>query len=122
VRSVRRTADLYQGAHLGDLPDLLVEWNDDAPTGSAIVGNGAAATIRATSPELGVVEGTNTYGRTGEHRPRGFFVARGPGIAPGRLAREVSLLDFAPTFCAMLGTPLPRAEGAPIAELLAASR
>lgn len=122
VRSVRRTTDLYQGAHLGDLPDLLVEWNDDAPTGSAIVGNGAAATIRATSPELGVVEGTNTYGRTGEHRPRGFFVARGPGIAPGRLAREVSLLDFAPTFCAMLGTPLPRAEGAPIAELLAASR
>ncbi len=118
VRSVRRTADLYRGARLGDLPDLLVEWSDDTPTGSSIVGHGAAATVRATSPDLGVVEGTNSYGRTGEHRPRGFFVARGPGIAPGRLAREVSLLDFAPTFCAMLGTSLPRAEGTPITELL----
>lgn len=120
VRSVRRTADLYRGEHLGDLPDLLVEWSDDAPTGSAIVGSGEAATIRATSPEIGVVEGTNRYGRTGEHRPRGFFVARGPGIAPGRLDRDVSLLDFAPTLCAMLGAPLPAAEGKPIDELLEA--
>lgn len=122
VRSVRRTADLYRGAHLGDLPDLLVEWNDDAPTGSAIIGNGAAATIRAHSPELGVIEGTNSYGRSGEHRPRGFFVGRGPGIIPGPIGREVSLLDFAPTFCAMLGAPLPGAEGTPIAELLPAAR
>ena len=122
VRSVRRTADLYRGEHLGDLPDLLVEWNDDAPTGSAIVDGGAAATVRATSPRLGVVEGTNSYGRTGEHRPRGFFVARGPGIVPGKLERQVSLLDFAPTFCAMLGAPLPGAEGTPIAELLSGPR
>jgi predicted AlkP superfamily phosphohydrolase/phosphomutase len=122
VQSVRRTGELYRGAHLGDLPDVLVEWNDDAPIGSAIVGDGAGATIRAIAPTLGVIEGTNRYGRTGEHRPRGFFVARGPGIVPGRRSREVSLLDFAPTFCAMLGAPLPRTEGVPIAELVEAAK
>jgi len=84
---VRRTRELWRGEREGDLPDLLVEWSDDAPTGSTALAGGRAASVRANSPKLGVLEAANAYGRTGEHRPEGFFVARGAGLRPGRLAR-----------------------------------
>jgi hypothetical protein len=60
--------DLYQGSCLDDLPDLLVEWSDEVPTGSEMVGGGIAAAVRASSAKIGSVEGVNQYGRTGEHR------------------------------------------------------
>jgi predicted AlkP superfamily phosphohydrolase/phosphomutase len=118
VRRVLRTAALYEGEHLNALPDLLVEWDDRTPTGSAVVGDGVGATIRASSPRTGIIEGINTFGRTGEHRPEGLFVAVGAGIAPGPLATPVSLMDFAPTIEALLGlTPTP-GDGRPIRALL----
>jgi predicted AlkP superfamily phosphohydrolase/phosphomutase len=118
VRRVVRTADLYQGERLDHLPDLLVEWNDEAPTGSTTVGKGAGATVRARSPKIGVIEGMNHYGRTGEHRPEGLFIAAGPGVRSGLLEREISILDFAPTFGKLLGVELPEADGRSIGELL----
>jgi predicted AlkP superfamily phosphohydrolase/phosphomutase len=118
VRSVIRTRDLYEGPHLDALPDLLVEWNDDVATGSTCVGGGRAARVLARSEKLGRVERENTYGRTGEHRIEGMFVAVGPHVRGGDLARRVSVLDFAPTFCEFLGVNLPITEGNPIAELV----
>lgn len=117
IRNVLRTAELYRGPCLGDLPDLLVEWNDAVPTGSTAIGGGIAARVRAHSARIGVVEGENAYGRTGEHRREGLFIAAGPGIQPGRLDRRISLLDFAPTIGAMLGVPLPECEGVAVPEL-----
>lgn len=119
IRAVHRTRDLYSGPRLDDLPDLLVEWDDGTAIGSARLAGGNAATVRATSPKIGLIEGTNRYARTGEHRPEGFFVAHGAGIGQGRLNRPVSVLDFAPTVCARLGVPLPPCEGEPIGELTA---
>jgi predicted AlkP superfamily phosphohydrolase/phosphomutase len=119
VRAVHRTQELWRGERLGDLPDLLVAWSDDAPTGSTALANGRAARVRATSPKLGVLEAANAYGRTGEHRAEGFFAARGPGIRPGRLARTVSTMDFAPTFCARLGVPMTGVDGRVVDELAA---
>jgi predicted AlkP superfamily phosphohydrolase/phosphomutase len=103
VRRVMRTADLYSGDRLMNLPDLLVEWSDETPTGSIMVGNGEAASVRASSSKIGVLEGVNTYGRTGEHRPQGLYIAAGPTIRPTLLSRDVSILDFAPTFTHFLG-------------------
>lgn len=120
VRAVRRPRDLWQGENLGALPDLLVEWSDDAPIGSTELASGRAATVRATSPALGVLEAANGYARTGEHRAGGFFVARGPGVRPGRLERVVSTLDLAPSFCARLGAPMSGVDGRALAELAAA--
>jgi predicted AlkP superfamily phosphohydrolase/phosphomutase len=120
ISAVRRTADLYRGEHLDWLPDLLVEWNDAAATGSTKLANGAAALVRARSPKIGVVEGRNTYGRTGEHRRDGFFAACGPGIPHTRLI-GISLLDFAPTLTRLLGEELASAEGRPIPEIVAAA-
>ncbi len=119
IKSVKRTRDLYAGEYLDLLPDLLVEWSDDVMLGSAACGNPAGSHLRIRSDKLGVVEGTIQYCRTGDHRPEGVFVACGPGIAPGTLARTVSIMDFAPTFAALLDVKLDDVDGKPIAELLA---
>jgi hypothetical protein len=63
------------------------------------------------------VEGVNEYGRSGEHRAGGWFVAAGAGVGAGRLGREVSLLDLAPTFAQILGVELPDIDGKPIEEI-----
>jgi predicted AlkP superfamily phosphohydrolase/phosphomutase len=118
IRRVIRTADLYQGERLCDLPDLLVEWSDEVPTGSLSVGTGASARVRVRSPKIGVLEGVNDYGRTGEHRPDGILIAAGPRIRPGRVEGPVSLLDLAPSFTAMLGASLPDCDGRPVPALL----
>ncbi|MBT8398392.1 MAG: hypothetical protein KJN92_15570, partial [Gemmatimonadetes bacterium] len=118
VKAVRRTSDLYSGRYLDHLPDLLVEWDDTVPVGSAGLGTGAGSVIRACSEKIGTVEGQNEYGRSGEHRPDGFFVAAGPRITQGRLERRVGLIDLAPTLCHRLGVALPGCTGARIPELL----
>jgi predicted AlkP superfamily phosphohydrolase/phosphomutase len=117
VRRVIRTRDLYAGERLDALPDLLVEWNDAVARGSATLGHGAASRVRARSPKIGTIEGVNEYGRSGEHRAGGWFVAAGPGVSAGRLNREPSLLDLAPTFSRILGVDLPGAAGKPIEEI-----
>jgi predicted AlkP superfamily phosphohydrolase/phosphomutase len=117
VKRVLRTRELYEGEHLDALPDLLVEWNDAVARGSTALGSGSHAHVRARSSKIGIVEGTNDYGRSGEHRPGGWFVAAGPAVEHGRLSWEPSLLDLAPTIAAMLGVELPHADGRPIPEL-----
>ena len=118
VRRVIRTRDLYAGERLDALPDLLVEWNDAVARGSTALGEGAAARVRARSPRIGTIEGANEYGRSGEHRPGGWFVAAGLSVRAGRLAYEPSLLDLAPTFSRILGVELPGTDGEPIGEIV----
>jgi predicted AlkP superfamily phosphohydrolase/phosphomutase len=121
VARVRRTDELCQGAHRHHLPDLLVEWSDERPLGSTTVGDGKGATVRVTSPRIGILEGTNGYCRTGDHRREGLFVAVGPTLAAGRLPDSVSIMDFAPTFARLLGVEVPAAAGQPIPSLLGRS-
>jgi predicted AlkP superfamily phosphohydrolase/phosphomutase len=116
IARVLRTADHFHGPHHDELPDLLVEWNDEVATGSTAIGSGAGAVVRASSPKIGMIEGANDYGRSGEHRPGGWFVATGPGIVPGTLA-PVSVLDLAPTFARMLGLNMPGCDGSVIPAL-----
>jgi predicted AlkP superfamily phosphohydrolase/phosphomutase len=118
IKRVMRTSDLYSGACFDELPDLLVDWDDAIPTGSTQVAGGAAALVRVRSPRIGVVEGVNKFGRTGEHRIGGLFVARGAGIQPGLLGRTVSIMDLAPTIAAILGVDMPGTDGVVIPELL----
>lgn len=117
IRRVWRTCDVYEGPCLDALPDLLVEWSDEIATGSSRVGAGRGARVGAWSARIGQVDGENAYCRTGEHRPGGLFVAAGPGVAAGRIERTISILDFAPTICRILGVPLPISDGTPITEL-----
>jgi hypothetical protein len=105
---VTKTADLYRGEALDWLPDLLVQWNPAMPVGKA----------RLSSPKLGLLEGEYKLSRTGEHRPEGLFAAVGRDLEPRLLNRTVSVMDFAPTFTALLGVELENIDGQPIAEVL----
>ena len=118
VRAVHHTANLFRGAYLDQLPDLIVEWNPEIALGSSVAGNGAGSRVRATSPQVGLLEQVNTYCRTGDHQLGGMFIARGPGIRPGQLDRVVSNLDLAPTFARMMGCEMTGVDGRPIPELL----
>jgi predicted AlkP superfamily phosphohydrolase/phosphomutase len=108
VRRVIRTAEMYHGDYLNDLPDLLVEWTNDAPV----------YVIR--SNKIGELRGEYRYCRSGDHTPHGLFIAKGPSIQRGQLDRTVSILDFAPTLAAMLGVHLDDVDGAPITEICGA--
>jgi predicted AlkP superfamily phosphohydrolase/phosphomutase len=114
IQRVIRVADHYQGPCLPDLPDLVVEYSDAVATGSTQVGHGEGARVRVHSPRTGVVEGSNGYGRTGEHRSLGLMFAAGPGVFGGEHAATVSILDLAPTWTRLLGVDLETAEGSPI--------
>ena len=114
ISRVLRVADLYQGPHLAELPDLIVDYADEIATGSAHVNGGRGAAVRVTSPKIGVVEGINTYGRTGEHRAQGLLIAAGPGITPGALPQPISVMDLAPTWTQALGVELTDVDGTAI--------
>jgi predicted AlkP superfamily phosphohydrolase/phosphomutase len=120
VKRVVRTRDLYQGEYIDRLPDLLVEWSDEKPLGSATCGNPGGSRLRLRSDKLGVIEGVNHYCRTGDHRPHGLFMAFGPGIEQGKLNGTICITDFAPTFTQLLGVDLCDVDGKPIADLLKA--
>lgn len=47
-----------------------------------------------------------------------LMIAAGPDIVPGLRLEEVSVVDQAATFAALLGTEIPQADGAPVRELL----
>ncbi len=118
VREVRRTGELYDGPMLGALPDLLVGWNPDFRLGSRVLGRGAGARCRLTSPRIGRVEAVNGYGRAGEHRREGMVVVAGDGIGVGALPDPVSTIDLAPTLAAMLGCRMPTSTGRPLRALI----
>lgn len=119
VADVYRTDTLYRGPRLGALPDLLVAWSDQLPTGTRALADGRGATIRATSEKIGTVEGTNSYVRTGDHIPTGWFALTGGDISPGERNEPVSLMDFHPSLCRLLGLPDPGVDGSAIPELVA---
>jgi predicted AlkP superfamily phosphohydrolase/phosphomutase len=110
VRRVLRTADIYQGPYLGDLPDLLVEWNGDAPLEAV------------DSPKTGMIRRALLGPRTGHHRPHGLLLAAGPGIKPGQITAPASVMDIGPTIAANLGVALPDTDGHAIAACVACRR
>ncbi|HET9514447.1 MAG TPA: alkaline phosphatase family protein [Gemmatimonadales bacterium] len=121
VRRVIETSTLYQGEHQDALPDLLVEWNEALVRGSTMLGDGANAVLRVRSPRIGELEAVNRYGRTGDHRPHGFFVATGPGLGPSRLSTPVSLMDFAPSVETWAGLIPPPGSGRVIEPMVSTS-
>ncbi|MFN2316759.1 MAG: hypothetical protein ABR602_08750, partial [Gemmatimonadales bacterium] len=95
IRAVTRTADLHEGSERARLPDLLVDWADEVPTGSMQLADGRGATVRLTSPAIGVVEGVNWYGRSGDHRAGGLYILAGAGVPPGVEGQALGVADLA---------------------------
>lgn len=105
VVQVIHSRELYPDALPGELPDLFVEWNNEAPI------------VRIGSQDIGLVARTHPLHRTGDHTCNGFFLAAGPGLAPCESTDPVTVFDLAPTIAAWLDVPLPGIDGAQIAAL-----
>jgi predicted AlkP superfamily phosphohydrolase/phosphomutase len=120
ITRVMRTADLFRGDCTDHMPDLLVEWNQSLCIGSKALRDDESCRVFATSPKIGTVEAENSWVRTGNHRPGGFFAVTGAGIPCGALGRTVSIMDLAPTFLQWFGVANDDIDGVPIAEILAA--
>lgn len=109
VAGIVRTADVYQGPNLPDLPDLIVQWVKDAP----IVG--------LEHPGFGTISAEGYPVRKSQHARDGFLIAGGPGVAEGTRLEGVRTIDFAPTALHLLGQPVPEElDGRVLDELLRA--
>lgn len=102
VQDVVRVADRYPGPRAAAFADLLVVWDAPAPI------------TAVASDAIGVVENGPPSDPAGNHRPGGWFVAAGPGIAPGAAPRAAAIVDLAPTLATLVGVALPEAAGTPI--------
>ena len=122
IKNIILTSMLHKGEYSDHLPDMLIEWDDENPLGNIAVGDQAGSQVRLFSEKLGVLEGQNTYCRTGDHRPEGLFMASGPGIKAGWIRRTISIMDFCPTFMQLCGSEMPAVDGMPIPEILGIKR
>jgi predicted AlkP superfamily phosphohydrolase/phosphomutase len=104
VKQIYRTKELYGGPRVNDLPDLLVDWNREAPIEAAY------------SPKIGTMKNRRLSGRSGDHRPQGMMFAHSRSIRPGQIPRIIPVIDFAPTFGTLLGVELQGIDGQPVAE------
>ncbi len=109
IKRILRSADLYQGENLHQLPDLLLEWNRSAPVN------------RIHSPKTGALEGVYKKSRTGDHTAEGLCFLGGPNVVPGQLDRRLSVMDLAPTLAALTGVQLENVDGASRAALFTAA-
>jgi predicted AlkP superfamily phosphohydrolase/phosphomutase len=113
VLNVRRVDEIYSGARIDTLPDVVVNWTGEAPVRGL------------SSPRVGTVWGDNPDSRSGEDRSEGFLIATGPGIRPGQQldSRQAAVFDIAPTTLRLLGASIPDImQGRVLSELLEAGR
>ena len=99
VQRVIKSADIFIGARLDGLPDLVVEWDASEPI------------AEVTSPRIGTVKGDNPDHRSGDHRPTGLLVVTGPGTRPGYMGAPIQSTDIAPTIASLFGVRLPASDG-----------
>jgi predicted AlkP superfamily phosphohydrolase/phosphomutase len=95
VREVVRTSDVYQGPSLYDLPDLVVQWAEDAPIN------------QLRHPRFGNVSQPGFPLRKTQHSSEGFMIAGGRHIAKNAILSGVSTLDIAPTILYLMGQMIP---------------
>jgi predicted AlkP superfamily phosphohydrolase/phosphomutase len=95
VEKVTLTHEVFEGPFLDQLPDLTVLW-DQTFRWEAL-----------HSPRFGTLRLKRQDARTGGHKARGFVIAAGPGIEPGKELTDGSIYDIAPTILRAAGVPAP---------------
>lgn len=96
------------------LPDLVVLWDPPGPVWAS------SGLVSEQFGEIRWPVGRKlASGRSGNHTPHGWFVAKGPGIRPGQSARTYDTADLMPTVFQWLGASSPsHFVGRPIEELV----
>ena len=111
AKQVYRMDRLTGGPVADVLPDLVIEW--EQVVAEALDGPRTGRIVVPTDP------------RTGDHRPEGFLIGAGPGMAHvgGGLASDTAfgMLDVAPTLLTAMGVDVPPSlPGRPITDVLPA--
>jgi predicted AlkP superfamily phosphohydrolase/phosphomutase len=101
AHTVHKTDDIYGGPCRSHMPDVIIQWNEDAKLTTELLTK-KYGIARSPKPGYGI---TPYY--TGNHRPNAFTVAVGPGIPAGRVLKGTSILDLAPTLLAYFGIKPP---------------
>jgi predicted AlkP superfamily phosphohydrolase/phosphomutase len=98
---VHKTDDIYDGPCRSHMPDIIVNWNEDAKLTTELLTK-KYGLARSAQPGYGIMP---YY--TGNHRPNAFTIALGPEITAGRVLQRTSILDLAPTILTCLGLKPP---------------
>jgi predicted AlkP superfamily phosphohydrolase/phosphomutase len=98
---VHKTDDIYDGPCRSHMPDIIINWNDDARLTTELLTK-KYGLARSAHPGYAI---TPYY--TGNHRPNAFTIALGPEIPAGRILNRTSILDLAPTILTCLGLKPP---------------
>lgn len=101
IRDVFRADQHYRREPGDSMPDLLIDWNDEA-------------LIEAVwSPKTGLIEVAYDNWRSGDHRDRSLMLAAGPGIAAGADLSAMTMQDIAASVLARFGEDVGDLDGKP---------
>ena len=95
VEDVYFPAKQLPGPKAAELPDVAIVWNASAPI------------IAVTSNAIGTISGQPDSDRSGNHRPDGFALFRGPSFAAGAGTHDGDARQIAPTILNRFGVELP---------------
>jgi predicted AlkP superfamily phosphohydrolase/phosphomutase len=101
ARQVSKTDHIYHGPCRSHMPDIVVNWNDDAKITTELL-SAKYGMVRTKEPGCAVPP---YY--TGNHRPNAFMLSLGPGIFQGAVCENTSILDIAPTILDQFGVDPP---------------
>lgn len=96
VSEIIRIDKLFDGKYLHYLPDLIIQWSNEALIKSLY------------SSSIGTVTGINPDRRPGTHTPYGFLLASGENIKKNQSLQDANLMDIAPTILYLMGQPVPK--------------
>ena len=94
VARASRREMLFEGPFLDDIPDILVELNEDYTGGSAVAGSLVTPVPLRDLSEY-----------SASHHPDGLFVVRGAGVRAGAWIEGAQIIDLPPTVMHLMGLP-----------------
>jgi hypothetical protein len=95
VEDVYFPATRFQGPRSSELPDVAIVWSSRRPI-TAIMSNA-----------VGVITGHQPADRSGNHRPEGFALFRGPSFAAAAGTRQGDARQIAPVVLEVFGIQAP---------------
>jgi predicted dehydrogenase/predicted AlkP superfamily phosphohydrolase/phosphomutase len=101
AHTVYKTDDIYNGPCRSHMPDIIINWNDDAKLTTELLTE-RYGLARSDEPGYALAP---YY--TGNHRPSAFTVAVGPEVRQGNVLGDTSILDLAPTILTFFGITPP---------------
>ena len=108
IKALYRIGDLFGGGPPGELPDLIAEWQD-----------ADHFVERVCHPAGDIVQAPCDFHRGSDHSQFGFVAGAGPDVKSAGDLGDISPLDLAPTFLALLRHESPSAlPREPLKELL----